>query len=377
MAEPLSEGSGGATSGDDCIQPGNWPMLGGNEGNINAACREGPADGTVRYSVGFQGAGGAVLSIGHLLILTTSSVWGGTNAVHALDSSDGTVMWTRSFESHPFPTASGRGLLFVGTFEGTLFALQPSTGNIVWTFSTDAPGDDWIVPIYADGIVLGASFDGYLHAIDANNGQELWRFRPGTAHYPSVGLGMVFLAVNNELYALDQSTGTAIWSASLDSFIGGVPVVSGDTIIVATGGFGASGSAYAFDARTGASLWTHQIGFDAYVESVAHGIVLITGPWPQTTSLIALDAATGSSLWNYGPAVFPQYGVTVAGSEVLAVTFDGSLHALDLTTGAERWTASLAGSMHNQVRPIPFRGNIAVATGDGLHVFGALGDSPP
>ncbi len=194
-AEPLSEGLSGTTTGDDCIHPGNWPMLGGNEGNLNAACREGPADGAARYSVGFQGAGGAVLSIGHLLILTTSSVWGGTNAVHALDSSDGTVVWTRSFESHPFPTASGRGLLFVGTFEGTLFALHPSTGNIVWTFSTGAPGDDWIVPIYADGIVLGASFDGYLHAIDANNGQELWRFRPGTAHYPSVGLGMVFLAV--------------------------------------------------------------------------------------------------------------------------------------------------------------------------------------
>jgi len=307
-----------------------------------------------------------VLAVDGLLFVPTGEVWNGPNRITALEVATGELVWAKDFPSQPIVTSSGKGLLFVGTFGGTLYALRAPSGQEVWTYSTT----NWIVLIYADGRVFAASFDGYLHALEATTGVELWRFAPGTAHWPAVGMGLVFLAVNHILYALDASTGSLRWSVALDSFIGGQPTVYRGKLYVGTGGFGASGIAYAFDAPTGDMVWSRPIGYDAYVEAVTQGIVLLTGPWPQTTMLQALDANTGERMWEFGPYQFPQYGATVSGSQVVAVTFGGVLHALDLHTGAGRWSASLEGAVHNQVRPSPVRGTVVVATNTTLHVFG-------
>ena len=372
-AVSASVGVGGPVSADrggtaECVKGRDWPIIGGNAANLNAACAEGPGDGALRYTVAFEGAGGPVLAVGGILFVPTGAVWGGPNRVTALGAATGEFLWAKDFSTPPILTASGKGLLFVGTFGGTLYALRTHTGREAWTFSTT----NWIVPIYADGIVFAASFDGYLHALEATTGTEIWRFAPGTAHWPAIGMGLVFLAVDHVLYALDASNGTERWSVALDSFIGGQPTLYRGSVYVGTGGLGASGFAYALDALTGEIVWSRPIGYDVYVEAVTQGIVLLTGPWPLTTRLQALDANTGDTIWEFGPFQFPQYGVTVSGSQVVAVTFEGVIHALDLRTGAGRWSAPLTGPIHNQVRPSPVRGTIAVATGTTLHVFGPV-----
>ena len=76
------------------------------------------------------------------------------------------------------PTVAG-GKLFVGSQNGTVYAMSPKTGCVYWTFTADG-GVRASVTIgrRSGGASYGAYFSdqkGYAYAIDANTGKLLWK----------------------------------------------------------------------------------------------------------------------------------------------------------------------------------------------------------
>jgi polyvinyl alcohol dehydrogenase (cytochrome) len=77
------------------------------------------------------------------------------------------------------PTIIGRQV-FVGSAAGTVYALRADTGCIQWTFQANGPIRSAIVATPFDGghrLVFG-DLTGWLYAIDAANGRQIWRVRP-------------------------------------------------------------------------------------------------------------------------------------------------------------------------------------------------------
>jgi len=73
-------------------------------------------------------------------------------------------------------------------------------------------------PAIVDGIVYVAGVEDYLFALDAETGQEKWRFQTpkGSMNSPSVADGVVYISSGDEtLYAVDAETGKEIWRFSL------------------------------------------------------------------------------------------------------------------------------------------------------------------
>jgi len=69
------------------------------------------------------------------------------------------------------------GLVYFGSGDGNVYALDAQSGDMRWKFRT---GD--VVhasPAYADGVVFFGSWDSYFYAVDARTGQERWRFHGG------------------------------------------------------------------------------------------------------------------------------------------------------------------------------------------------------
>jgi outer membrane protein assembly factor BamB len=64
--------------------------------------------------------------------------WG---AVMAIDPGTGTIKWQHKVLTPPWGgvTATGGNLVFGGTLEGMIFALNASTGERLWTFSSNGP----------------------------------------------------------------------------------------------------------------------------------------------------------------------------------------------------------------------------------------------
>jgi outer membrane protein assembly factor BamB len=117
--------------------------------------------------------------------------------------------------------------------------------------------------------------------------------------------------------------------------------------------------ARAFDAKTGAQIWSREIGdakarrggvsflsgesTGAYGSLFGGGVSFDDGRVYATSGLgdvEALDAATGASIWRVRPAGPLRGSPTIANDNVYVTTQDNQLFALNPADGKVRWNAS-------------------------------------
>jgi len=201
------------------------------------------------------------------------------------------------------PIVAG-GVVYFGSGDGNLYALDAASGDLKWKFQT---GD--VVhasPAYADGVVFFGSWDSYFYAVDARTGAEKWRFHGGEdplihnqvgfQSSPAVVNGVVYTGCrDSNLYAIDAATGKEKWHFNNNgSWVISSPAVTRGKVI-----FGTSDSSLYFvlDAETGKPI-ARQEG-NAYVfssPSVAGNVVFIG---VLNGTLEARDLDSGNLLWEF------------------------------------------------------------------------------
>ena len=129
------------------------------------------------------------------------------------------------------PAVGPDGTVYVGSYDGNLYALNRSGNNLTlkWKFQTGGIIES-SPAIGLDGTVYVGSFDGNVYAIaatqpDPSNVQPIWIFPAGGPVQASPALdsqGFVYIGgtdTDNNLYKLDGFDGSLIWTRS---FAGGV-----------------------------------------------------------------------------------------------------------------------------------------------------------
>jgi len=201
------------------------------------------------------------------------------------------------------PTVAG-GVVYVGSGDGNVYALDARTGRITWRFKT---GD--VVhasPAVVDGTVYVGSWDSYFYAINAASGQLRWRFKTGedTTIHNQVGIqssaavadGVVYFGCrDSKLYALDASTGTKRWA--FDNH--GSWVVSSPAVHQGRVYFGTSdtGLLYALDARSGALLFSRKLVWFVFGSPAIAGDMLYVPTWDGR--LTAVDLTRLTEAWVF------------------------------------------------------------------------------
>jgi len=253
------------------------------------------------------------------------------------------------------PDAAGsvgfRGAARDGSFPGSLPPRRPRPD---WKLETDGPIN--ASPVFAEGLVVVGSGDGFLYAADASSGARRWRFQTGgavdgTAAYAA---GRFFFeSRDGNLYAVDARRGREVWKLALgtelphkwgwDYFLS-TPAVSGSRLFVGSG----AGEVLAVDHATGRVVWRFQTqGRVRSSPAVAGGVVYV-GSFDG--HLYALDETTGALRWKFATqgasidsdaAGFDRRSVqsspAVAGDLVVVGCRDGHLYGVDRATGKERW----------------------------------------
>ncbi len=230
--------------------------------------------------------------------------------------------------------------------------LEPVTALVparqVWTLNVGALDPIQRLAV-VDEQVFVANAAGAVHAIDAQNGQSLWRVDVGSRLSTGVGADGVTAAVvtaDNELVVV-RASGEA-WRTRLSSRVFTPPLVAGQRVFV----LGADRSVTAFDGTNGARLWQQS-------PRVADALVLqqpsLLAPFGNTLlvgisgRLLALDPNTGRPLWE-APVATPR-GVNEIerlvdlvgpiarrGDVVCARAFQAAVGCLDAERGAMGWT---------------------------------------
>jgi alcohol dehydrogenase (cytochrome c) len=129
-------------------------------------------------------------------------------------------------------------------------------------------------PLVVDGVMFVSGWDGQCWAIDAANGNELWRYRHASPFDVSlccgnvnrgvaVAEGKVFMTtLNAHIIALDAETGKKVWDQTYGDVRAGEsatvsPLIVKDMVIVGSSGgeFGSRGHTDAFKLETGERVW--------------------------------------------------------------------------------------------------------------------------
>jgi outer membrane protein assembly factor BamB len=256
------------------------------------------------------------------------------------------------------PVVSG-GTVYVGSGDGTLYAIDLASGRVAWTF--DAGGPIASSPAVAQGLVFVGTRAGVFLAVDARSGAARWRLATGAdlplpwghesgdvyTSSPTYADGVVvFGAGDGNVYAVDAATGAVRWRAPTGGRVRSSPAVAGGAVYV--GSF--DGGVYAFDLRTGRQRWrfatagdtlhSEDFGYDRRsVQSspaVDQGVVFVGA---RDGFVYAIDAATGTLKWRFDHHIsWINSSPAVAGD----VVYDGSsdahmVQALDAATGRELW----------------------------------------
>lgn len=160
----------------------------------------------------------------------------------ALDTQTGKEKW--SFEAFTLARSSpaiGEGVIIFGDNASTIFAVDSRTGTKKWEYSIKYY---WVVSTAAisDGVVYIGGDDSYLNALNAQTGEVLWRFKTrGETIWssPAVVGGVIYAGDWNYsnakdengntlwgyMYAIDAQTGRELWNYKTGGNIVSSPVV--------------------------------------------------------------------------------------------------------------------------------------------------------
>lgn len=235
------------------------------------------------------------------------------------------------------------GVVYVGSSDGNVYAVDAATGVAKWSFAT---GD--VVhasPAVVNNVVYVGSWDSYFYALDARTGELKWKFKAGDdpAIHNQVGFqssaavvdGVVYVGCRDgHIYALDAATGRQNWAYSTSqSWVNSTPAVGNGVVYVGTSD---THRIIALDARTGSLRYVLD-GKALIFGSVAlAGDLALVGTFAGR--LVAVDAKGGKITWD-----FRTDGAKADSLHVLAPdgTFRSSTpvfhNFLDMTIGLYRY----------------------------------------
>jgi outer membrane protein assembly factor BamB len=361
-------------------------------------------------------------------------VYGDTSTtVFALNASTGKALWVDgnllrkgqgAFEIQP-QVADGRVYLASaygpGPGGGVLLALNASSGQLLWTFSTILSANQGV---HAVGLGSGGAWETPLVSSDGSV-----TFGIGNPYQPAAS---AIADPSAQLYTdsevnLDAATGKLRWyyqgvpNDFMDHDMQSSPIAASINGVPAIIGSGKMGVVYAMNAKTGKLIWKTPVGAhsrsDAYpLQALAHTLTLkapytilpgslggvlsnlalagnsvyvatVNLPFTLTKmseplgvpagdgtgEVEALDLATGHVEWDTKVPAMPLGATTVSNDLVFTTLYNGVLIALNRTTGAIIYRHQLPTSANS---PIAIAGNAILVPAGGPSILGPTGGSP-
>ena len=271
------------------------------------------------------------------LYLITQADKNQNSQVTKVDKNTGQVLWNHFIGTNGSPVVVADDLVFgssssmnSGTSSGAsqhgyVYALNARNGAQIW--QTDL-GVDTVVPVlgpptFADGVIYVTSAAGKVYALNAANGAVKWTYDTGTSdHYNSfvegsdwvktlaVANGVVYGATLNKVYAINAQTGKGIWSASADAhYTFGSPTVDSRAVYLSE-----------------EPPSTH------------------TSANPNHSYIVAYSISNGTRLWKsdgYYWAGFLNNAPVVANGLVYVANIYTGIYALNSGTGKVKWQHAL------------------------------------
>ena len=331
-----------------------------------------------------------------------SKVYVGSNngILYCLDKLTGTVIWSYptdgSIQSSP---AVSDGKVYFLSSNGIFYALDAENGDDIWS-AVIGPGRwDWSSPAVHDGNVFVVTSLGSMFSFNADNGIVNWSTPIGGEPDSPITVvnGLVYSGTHNfdstssTLVAVDEVTGTIIWTYDYFAFHSGVDGMvncNGPAVVDSDGDGkwevyfgvynwnGVDDQAVCLDEATGNELWTQNINGNSTSTPAVHDGKMFIGS--DDSKLYALDTADGSVIWSFQTGA-PIWGAPAVSGDgkVCFGSLDHTVYCVDENTGDLIWSY-FTGASRLMSSPAISDGILFIGNENGnIYAFGSPPSSPP
>jgi outer membrane protein assembly factor BamB len=274
---------------------------------------------------------------------------------YCLNGQNGKVIWKLKATGKSW---SGAHLIANSVYvssSGRLRAICSEDGSDRWQFAVDKR----LGSPYADqDRVFVGSAEGTLYAVDAEKGMRLWTFNVVRAI--SVGSGIwqnkIYAASkDHSLYAIDMDAGECLWHFTTGNRIYGTPYIS-DGVVYLTS---ADHKVYALFAASGRVIWSFTTGSEIHTSAFEQdGLVFVSS---RDKHLYVLDAENGKEVWRYKTFGYPSSPTPCRG--MVYFSAQGRVYGIGIADHKMRWCFPLGFS--RATSPVPGQKQIYVGTLEG------------
>ncbi len=325
-----------------------------------------------------QPGGNAAKSMGHLaLAANPNRVW------------QATINGGSNRERLAATPVVAEGKLFLIDVAAVVHAFDAQSGAVLWSQKITTNDENRSARFgggvsYDEAKLYATDGLGDVVALNAADGKELWRSKPGgpLRGSPTIANGNVYVITqDNQIFSLSQTDGKVQWvqAGTLETqgvFGVAAPSASQGSVVA---GF-SSGELSAYRYENGRVLWQDALSRTSITTSVSSladidaepviegGRVYAVG---QGGRMVALELATGQRLWEQNLA-----GIStpwIAGEWLFVVTDDARLACLSRASGKARWLAQLPRFRNIKKRSGPITWFGPVLAGDRLALTNSRG----
>jgi outer membrane protein assembly factor BamB len=255
------------------------------------------------------------------------------------------------------------GMVYIGSYDGHLYAVETESGRLRWDFKADDIVDS--TPMVANGSVYFGSYGRTVYAVDAQTGTKEWTYDANgiVRCSPKVVDGICYVGTHcgfaqcagyksppdsrnrGEFLALDATDGGHIWSLTTFGNVISTPAIEGNNVYFAT----KKGWVYCMNRFTGVINWKKRIqstGFLLSSIAIVKNSVVVS----ETAGIFALDKLSGEIEWVYdglngdvtsSPAICSD--TLYLGSNPQSTDRTAILYAISMESGKLLWKRDVPG----------------------------------
>ena len=140
--------------------------------------------------------------------------------VDAFDARSGRLRWQRLIGPTESSPLVARGRVFVGDWNGTVWALDAATGRTHWAMRTTGAIKGSLA-LSGKRLFIG-NYAGEMLALQAASGRVLWRSTGHGSFYssPAVAYGRVYVgSLDDGVYAFGAASGRVLWARPTGGYV--------------------------------------------------------------------------------------------------------------------------------------------------------------
>jgi outer membrane protein assembly factor BamB len=249
--------------------------------------------------------------------------------LYAIDLKTGQAKWTTPLGIITASPGINGDRVYIGDADGKFYCLDRATGKVVWTFDDmEQTGQITAAPNFDGDHVLIPTHNSTLYCLD-KNGKKVWDFHIEGPIYGGVAVtdGKTFLAgCDSLMHVLDVKTGKELGSVDLKGQSGSASAVRGGHLYVGT----MSNQVLAVDLKTLRIAWE----FEAprrkqpfYASAAVDNDLVVIGS--RDNKVWAIDRKTGKRKWDFLTDNKVDGSAVIVGDRIFVGSYDKKLYVLD------------------------------------------------